>query len=141
MVTLTPKGSASHGIETFGFAILTEEAFRKELAIALFSTETGMGWPRTRMQAVLSEKTGSKPDLVPVTQRLIENGKSGAGGWTRAQLEIIGVKWPPKHGWRRRVDGALIPRSEADRFVSLKGCTKQRSKPIVDLLLNFDATG
>jgi ribonuclease HI len=33
----------------------------------------------------------------------IEAGKSKKGGFTRAQLAIWGVAWPPRKGWRRRL--------------------------------------
>jgi len=59
-------------------------------------------------------------DSLQITDELIEAGKSDRGGWTKAQLAILGVPWPPEAGWKDRVRGRLIPKSEADRFVGLR---------------------
>lgn len=78
--------------------------------------------------------------LVPITQRLIESGMSEQGGWNRKQLELIGVKWPPLRGWRRRAEGMLISESDAATFVRLKGRTIKVSKQVdglSHLLFNF----
>lgn len=81
-----------------------------------------------------------------ITQELIESGQSGNGGWTREQLELIGVQWPPKHGWRQRVQGMEIPEADAQKFVAMRGMTLKRQKRLhrehgrfSDLVLNFDA--
>lgn len=62
-----------------------------------------------------------------ITEELIESGKSERGGWTKAQLAILGVSWPPESGWKRKVIGAIIPQSEALRFVELRNTA---TKPI-----------
>lgn len=62
----------------------------------------------------------SKP--VPVTAQLIEAGKSVKGGWSQAQLAILGIAWPPPKGWIQQVIGRTIPKWDADRFVALRGC-------------------
>lgn len=80
--------------------------------------------------------------LVQVTQDLIRRGESGVGGWNRRQIELLGILWPPKHGWRRRVEGKLIPQADAEQFVALRGVTKKmvkRHRHETELLLNFDA--
>lgn len=68
-----------------------------------------------------------------VTAELIEQGKSCRGGWTKAQLAILGVKWPPPKGWKARVIGwKEISDSAAEEFVRLKGqerSTLERTRP------------
>lgn len=78
-------------------------------------------------------------EQVPITQELIRAGESGAGGWNQAQLELLGVKWPPKHGWRRRIEGNLIPKSDAEKFVKLRGVTKKRERQFKAVLRDFEA--
>lgn len=34
-----------------------------------------------------------------LTYEAIEAGRSKNGGWSKKQLEAIGVTWPPVHGW------------------------------------------
>jgi predicted oxidoreductase len=43
-----------------------------------------------------------------VTRRWIEAFRTEKGGWTRSQLEAIGVEWPPIHGWKDRAEGRQI---------------------------------
>lgn len=56
--------------------------------------------------------------MVPVTVKLIAAGRSTRGGWTRAQLALLGVPWPPSPGWQNAALGRLIPRLDAERFVA-----------------------
>lgn len=56
-----------------------------------------------------------------VTNELIIQGMSGNGGWNRAQLELLGIPWPPVQGWKRRAIGTVIPDADADLFLALKG--------------------
>ena len=54
-----------------------------------------------------------------VTRELIKSGQTKAGGWTKSQLEIIGVSWPPQKGWADRVCGTHISKEDADMFCNL----------------------
>lgn len=61
-----------------------------------------------------------------ITKDLIERGRSDAGGWNRAQLEAIGVPWPPDRHWQRQTIGLAISQAHADKFLSLRGRTKEK---------------
>ena len=43
-----------------------------------------------------------------LTREIIEQHKTEKGGWTRAQLQAIGVGWPPPRGWVQAVIGREI---------------------------------
>lgn len=58
--------------------------------------------------------------MVPVTADLIRAGRSRRGAWSRAQLTLIGVPWPLKRGWKRKVIGTFISEISAQRFVQLR---------------------
>lgn len=58
--------------------------------------------------------------MLLISQKLIEDGKSGAGGWNRQQIILLGLTWPPHKGWRKDVIGNPISEEDAKRFVSLK---------------------
>jgi hypothetical protein len=76
----------------------------------------------------LKEQLAGSPlphDPVRITPELIEAGKSNRGGWSKAQLTILGVAWPPAAGWKARVIGQLITRADADRFVQLRRGSQQ----------------
>ncbi len=61
-----------------------------------------------------------------VDEELLSEGKSDNGGWTRPQLKILGVAWPPKKGWKKRMvrKRRVIPVEDAARFVALRGARK-----------------
>jgi hypothetical protein len=73
-----------------------------------------------------------------VTRELLEAGKSQRGGWTRQQLAILGVAWPPRRGWPCEVIGVRrLTADQRERFLALRGQTlgkpadsekRQRSK-------------
>lgn len=65
------------------------------------------------------------PSLVRVTMELIEAGKYGPGGWNAKQLYLIGIKWPPRKGWRHKAIKNLISEENAKLFVALKGLSKK----------------
>lgn len=55
-----------------------------------------------------------------VTTAIFERGKSRNGGWSRLQLESLGVTFPLKSGWRRRLVGTDVPPEAVARFMELK---------------------
>jgi len=40
-----------------------------------------------------------------ITNELIEQLKTAAGGWTKESLALMGVDWPPQKGWKERIIG------------------------------------
>ena len=42
---------------------------------------------------------------ITITKSLIHSVATLRGGWTREQLEILGVPWPPASGWMDRIIG------------------------------------
>lgn len=68
----------------------------------------------------------SHADTMQITLELIEEGKSPAGGWTRKQIELLGLSWPMDNGWKNRVAGNPISRDDARRFLALKGTHEKR---------------
>lgn len=83
-----------------------------------FKTFSPFGPPPTPEQVVypkpLSERYPNAGYFVPLTsgaelefkQRtaaFIDSLKSPRGGWTKAALETLGVKWPPEKGWRQKL--------------------------------------
>lgn len=54
---------------------------------------------------------------VVITEEFLDRGRSPRGGWTRDKLSILGVEWPLVSGWKSRLLGTVISRSQARRFV------------------------
>lgn len=48
-----------------------------------------------------------------ITDEFIEAIKSAKGGYTRKQLDALGVPWPPAKGWKASVIGKPIPKETA----------------------------
>ena len=44
-------------------------------------------------------------------------GRSERGGWTKDQLALLGVTWPPEAGWIYRVMGDQITEEAARAFL------------------------
>lgn len=38
-----------------------------------------------------------------MAERYIDSFRSERGGWTKESLRHLGVSWPPKHGWRKKL--------------------------------------
>jgi hypothetical protein len=72
-------------------------------------------------------------DTVIVTEKLLLAGRTGPGGWNRLQIECLGIKWPPKKGWKSRIRGRAIPRDKAERFVALRGATSLSTSAIDEI--------
>jgi len=61
-----------------------------------------------------------EPEYLEVTADFIHSGKSSNGGWSKEQLECLGVSWAPKKGDITTTYGTFITKSNYDEFLSLK---------------------
>lgn len=50
---------------------------------------------------------------------LLSAGAGPEGGFTEAQLDMLGVSWPPRKGWTRRIK-PMYTEHEHDEFVRLR---------------------
>lgn len=66
--------------------------------------------------------------MFEVSAEWVRSYQSVKGGWNRAQLEILGVKWPPSSGWVIQVVGRLISDEDKRRFEQLQGQTLKLRK-------------
>lgn len=58
---------------------------------------------------------------VVITEGIIQRGQSERGGWTKQQLAILGIRWPPPKGWKKKVVGKLkLKRSRVESFLALR---------------------
>ncbi len=58
--------------------------------------------------------------LIAVTNKIIEQGKSDRGGWSREQVEALGVPWPLEKGWKRRVVGTMRESCDIVEFLTIR---------------------
>ncbi len=59
-------------------------------------------------------------ELIKLSNKLIEKGKSINGGYSKHQLELLGIDWPPKKGWKKQIIGKQIQKNILDKFIELK---------------------
>lgn len=59
--------------------------------------------------------------LVTLTRELIIAARTPRGAWTRKQLEVFDIAWPPKHGWLRRLIGTTVSAHAYEKFAALGG--------------------
>lgn len=43
-----------------------------------------------------------------LTKKDIENLQTGNGGYNKKTLALLGLKWPPKKGWKNKVIGKEV---------------------------------
>jgi hypothetical protein len=51
-----------------------------------------------------------------VTLTYIDQHKTENGAWTRKQIEALGLTWPPKKGWKKRVVGTELTEKQQAEF-------------------------
>ena len=51
-------------------------------------------------------------------KELLNLGKSREGAWSKAQLEALGISWPPLKGWKLRLNNTT--EDQARNFLALK---------------------
>lgn len=58
-------------------------------------------------------------DQTPVvmTEEIIKAGMSCNGGWYKKQLAAVGIMWPPKKGWKRKIIGKAFSRQTVQQFL------------------------
>ncbi len=65
--------------------------------------------------------------MVRVDAELIAKGEAVSGALNKDQFRLIGIQWPPKHGWMSRVKQE-ISEQDAKEFVELAGKTRRKGR-------------
>jgi very-short-patch-repair endonuclease len=71
-----------------------------------------------------------------VTGKILEQGKSKRGAWSRAQVEALGVSWPLTGGWKKNLIGKEVSEEQVAEFLALKDVHKrcERIQPTIEVL-------
>jgi len=78
-------------------------------------------------------------DKVVLTREIIRGG-GNAGGFTYAQLRLLGVEAPPPKGWIKDLIGYEVPRSLVEKFYALQGKTFGGTAPPPTITVNTEIT-
>ncbi len=55
-----------------------------------------------------------------ITKSFLLDNRTKSGAWTREQLRIIGVNWPPVKGWQGLIAGKELTGAEVAEFIRAK---------------------
>lgn len=58
--------------------------------------------------------------MIPLTEAVLNDGRSTKGGWSKDQLACLGVSWPPATGWKAAILGQPFPEEALEKFKRLK---------------------
>ena len=65
-------------------------------------------------------ETQNECEKIKITRDLLDSGRSSRGAWSKAQVVALGVAYPPKHGWPKRLIGTFVDAVKVRKFLSLK---------------------
>ncbi len=70
--------------------------------------------------------------MVKLTKKKIREMASDRGGFGRAQLDVLGISWPPPKGWQRGLVGRLISGALFDRVKGLRNVHLLNSSGVME---------
>lgn len=81
--------------------------------------------PKSKSSASIQKIAGASlsrenPGKVIMTHAIIELARSRNGGWSKKQLELVGVDWPLANGWKKSLIGQEITASIVHKFISMR---------------------
>ena len=56
--------------------------------------------------------------MIRITNTWLHQHCSRGSAWTAAQFKVLGIAWPPQHGWKRGVLGREISDETAEAFAA-----------------------
>jgi hypothetical protein len=60
---------------------------------------------------------------VKITDEWVRANATRNSGYTKKQLELLGVDWPPIAGWKREISGREIDDAIAEQFEAIARTT------------------
>ena len=57
---------------------------------------------------------------VTITPAMLASAKTEAGGYTRAQMDVFDIDWPPPKGWPAFLIGQSVDQEKFDRFMKAR---------------------
>lgn len=59
--------------------------------------------------------------MFTITKDWLDSNKTKSRGYSRSQLSILGIEWPPQKNWRKNVIGMQITDLQKQTYESLSG--------------------
>jgi hypothetical protein len=57
---------------------------------------------------------------VTITREMLASAKTEADGYTRAQMDVFDIDWPPPKGWPTLLIGQVVEQDQFDRFMQAR---------------------
>jgi len=73
-----------------------------------------------------------------LTYKILNTGSSSNGGWSRKQLELLGVQWPLKQGWKAKIIGLDFSDATISEFLALRNSHLPHAKPIQESMFEVE---
>lgn len=64
----------------------------------------------------IPDDNDDQPDEIILTRQMIKDAQMPNGGYSRSQLDAIGVEWPPAKGWIEEAIGKRITKKQFEEF-------------------------
>lgn len=71
--------------------------------------------------------------MFKITNEWLMQHRTKNGGWTKAQAEILYIKYPFVRGWKKRVDGLEISDQTKSEFEQSAIVTCKTKKPLINI--------
>jgi hypothetical protein len=68
------------------------------------------------VETSIPNDSDEQPDEIILTRQMIKDAQMPNGGYSRSQLDAIGVEWPPAKGWIEESIGKRITKKQFDDF-------------------------
>lgn len=100
--------------------ICQENAHSHEYVLKILdSTNNGKGQRFTNLfQIILIERADMENKTI-ITNRILDEIKTKKGGYTKKQLSILKIEWPPQKGWKIKVINMEITLEELEELYSI----------------------
>lgn len=121
-------GYSSYGIDLLSLTPQINEKLVAHLKTEIQSLKKACDmWSKRALKAEADLKTltqhpslehspNSKGSFTLITKELLLKNKTEKGGWTKDQIESLGLKWPLQSGWQSEVIGKTISEENLRRF-------------------------
>jgi len=70
---------------------------------------------------------------VVLTKEYIMKHRTQAGSWTKAQIQALGLDYPPRHGWIAQLIGKELSESQAQLFEEAKHLRAGKAKQLTNI--------
>lgn len=79
-----------------------------------------------------------------VTKQYLLDNRTSKGGFSKAQINALGIEWPPQSGWMDFLEGSVLSEKQRIEFEISKRVTKKSSgdainNKLIELINKIDS--